>query len=186
MKRLLLALAIISIPVQAKAVVCYADAEGVRKATGMWPSWTFNMKGHKGSKCYYPVDKGGKQSHTNGNQPEPVKPSPPTTVIPSSIFTSNAAPVVQSDSNVTPQESSTLGNKKEVMPPVSTNTRQPNHTPETRPQPSHLTAEAVPLPPEAPHTIKLRHISDGIRNYVEFFEELNQIDRFEMWAKRLF
>lgn len=42
----------------ARADVCFADADGVRRhSPGAWPSYTLRMPGHKGGKCWYPTTK---------------------------------------------------------------------------------------------------------------------------------
>jgi hypothetical protein len=57
-KKLLLLAAILLIPTQAKASICFADAEGVRRhSPDAWVSWTRQMPGHKGDKCYFPTTK---------------------------------------------------------------------------------------------------------------------------------
>src|SRR5260221_7132099 len=67
MKKLLLLTALILIPSQAKTdAVCFADAEGVnRHSPGAWVSWTFQMKGHIGKKCYFPTTKNAKKWNPN-------------------------------------------------------------------------------------------------------------------------
>lgn len=52
-------ISILFIPTQAQTEkaeqVCFADAYGVhRHSPDAWPSWTYNMPGHKGQKCWYP------------------------------------------------------------------------------------------------------------------------------------
>src|SRR5258706_5509123 len=67
MKKLLLLTALILIPIQAKTdAVCFADAEGVnRHSPGAWVSWTYQMKGHIGEKCYFPTTKNVKKWNPN-------------------------------------------------------------------------------------------------------------------------
>jgi hypothetical protein len=61
MKRILLVLALVSIPnqvlsTQADDQVCFADKYGVRRhSPDAWPSWTKSMPNHKGDKCWYPA-----------------------------------------------------------------------------------------------------------------------------------
>lgn len=68
MKKLLLTLVLLMIPNQASSDdVCFADAYGVRRhSPDAWPSWTYQMPGHKGEKCYFPVTK----RHSHMAQPE--------------------------------------------------------------------------------------------------------------------
>src|SRR5258706_3211449 len=64
MKKLFLLTALLVIPIQADAdAVCFADAYGVRRhSPDAWVSWTYQMKGHIGEKCYYPTTKGKRYS----------------------------------------------------------------------------------------------------------------------------
>ena len=66
MKKLLLLTAMILIPTQAKSeTACFADAYGVRRhSPDAWVSWTFQMKGHIGEKCYYPTTKDKRYDHS--------------------------------------------------------------------------------------------------------------------------
>lgn len=59
MKKLLLTLVLLVIPNQASSDdVCFADAYGVRRhSPDAWPSWTYQMPGHKGERCYFPTTK---------------------------------------------------------------------------------------------------------------------------------
>src|SRR5258706_4653177 len=70
MKKLLLLTALILIPTQAKTdTACFADAYGVRKhSPDAWVSWTYQMKGHVGQKCYYPTTKDKRYDHSRITQ----------------------------------------------------------------------------------------------------------------------
>ena len=141
------------------------------------------MTGHKGSKCYFPVDKGGKQSHTIGNQPEPEKPSKPDVeAAPTLLSTvmSFAKPAEPQASDVTNQELPILGDRKVVTP---AKTLKPTHT--KKPRATHLADGAATIPQTAPIYAET--------NFLEAFEALNRADRyardlnvFDAWARGLF
>src|SRR5258708_10552059 len=60
-KRFMLMVTLLLIPIQAKSA-CFADAEGVRHhSPDAWVSWTYQMKGHIGEKCYFPTTKSNKK-----------------------------------------------------------------------------------------------------------------------------
>lgn len=80
MKRLILAIGILLIPGIAETAqnidepVCFADADGVRHhSPDKYPSWTYNMPGHKGSKCWFPGERNDKKWHPAVSKQTKVK-----------------------------------------------------------------------------------------------------------------
>ena len=94
MKKLLLLTALILIPTQAKTdTACFADAYGVRKhSPDAWVSWTYQMKGHIGEKCYYPTTKDKRYDHSRIAQ-SPAEHLTLTQKVPGSIPGAAAIPL---------------------------------------------------------------------------------------------
>jgi hypothetical protein len=190
MKKLLLIAVLLVIPNAAKAETCFAEARDLKHVhPEAWPSYTHHMEGHKNEKCWFPAtksnlrytDKGGKQSRVIINPPEPEKQSPPSTG-PLSTILSYVAPAAQQDSDVTNQESYTLGTKSEKETILPAPSRKQTHT--KKPRPAHLADGAVTTP-----KVRVDHLSpqEGRALEDDLFTNYDATYRmFDAWAKRLF